>query len=433
MVSLQSVSLRRLGCGRRDEVRFGRFLANGKVTTQALIEGWSDGVGGSVRGRHILALQDCSELHFATRPGRRRGLGASGKGNVHGLQLHPVLAVDAESGVCHGLAGGTIWTRGAGHAALSKLPTRQRPLADKESQRWHAAALGAMEVLAAAARVTMVADSEADIFQLWAWLPGEGHDLLIRSARDRRLLGGGKLYGATDAWPVAPLAGRREIELRERAGRRPRRMTLEIRHGEVALRRPDVVADDGLPASVTLRAVDVREVDAPAGNVPLHWRLLTSHQVDDAAAAWRIVEWYGQRWHIEQLFRTMKTKGLAIEASQVEDAERLLKLAAIATRAACQIMQLVQARDGANEQKAGDVFEPDELEVLRVLCPTLQGKTEKQKNPHPPDSLAWAAWIIARLGGWSGYASYRPPGPITFHHGVKRFKAMAEGFRLRDV
>lgn len=430
MVSFRSVSLRRLGGGRRDEVRFGRFLANSKVTTSALIEGWSEAVGASVKGRHVLALQDSTELHFATQSKRRRGLGKSGKGNAYGLQVHPVLAIDAENGVCHGLAGGSIWTRTEASAKLAKIPTRRRRLAEKESQRWYACAVAAREVLAAAAHVTMVADAEADIFQLWAWLPNERHDLLIRSARDRRLLGGGKLYSTCDAWTVV---GRRVIEIRDQARRRSRRVTLEIRFGELDLRRPEVVADEGLPASVRVRVVDVREVDAPAGQKPLHWRLITSHRIDDQAAAWQLVEWYSQRWHIEQLFRTMKSRGLAIEESQVGDAGRLMKLAAIATRAACLIMQLVQARSGANEQKAANVFAPDDVRVLRALGPTLEGKTEKQKNPHPPNSLAWAAWIIARLGGWSGYASYRPPGPITFHHGIKRFSAMAQGFRLRDV
>ena len=33
---------------------------------------------------------------------------------------------------------------------------------------------------------------------------------------------------------------------------------------------------------------------------------------------------------------------------------------------------------------------------------TLEGATERQKNPHPPDSLAFAAWVGARLGGQAG-------------------------------
>jgi hypothetical protein len=79
---------------------------------------------------------------------------------------------------------------------------------------------------------------------------------------------------------------------------------------------------------------------------------------------------------------------------------------------------------------AACVFTADHINTLKALSPSLQGRTAKQKNPHPPESLAWAAWHIARLGGWNGYASERPPGPITFARGLKRFEAIAEGFAL---
>jgi hypothetical protein len=35
--------------------------------------------------------------------------------------------------------------------------------------------------------------------------------------------------------------------------------------------------------------------------------------------------------------------------------------------------------------------------------------------------------------GRDGYASSRPPGPITFKRGLDRFRAIAAGWRLRDV
>ena len=47
---------------------------------------------------------------------------------------------------------------------------------------------------------------------------------------------------------------------------------------------------------------------------------------------------YRQRWHTEQLFRTAKLQGLQLEDSQLENAERLIKLTAIA---ACTITKLV--------------------------------------------------------------------------------------------
>ena len=68
--------------------------------------------------------------------------------------------------------------------------------------------------------------------------------------------------------------------------------------------------------------------------------------------------------------------------------------------------------------------------MLSALAHKLEGKTQKQKNPFRPESLAWASWVIARLGGWTGYASERPPGPITMHNGLTQFAAIAQGFAL---
>jgi hypothetical protein len=143
------------------------------------------------------------------------------------------------------------------------------------------------------------------------------------------------------------------------------------------------------------------------------------------ADARQITRFYRERWIIEQLFRVMKAKGLQLEDSQIASAERLVKLAAAATKAACVDIQLTQGRDGTDQMPACNVFTEPEIDTLAALGPTLQGKTERQQNPHPMHSLAWAAWIIARLGGWNCY--YKPPGPITFRRGTEYFHAIHRG------
>ena len=112
MVARPSVCLRRLARGRRAaQVGFGRFLANTKVTTERLIEGWGAQTAVAVAGRHVLAVHDTSEFNFRTTPKRRRGLGKIGKGGGHGVLLHAMLALDAGTGGCLGLVAGRIWTR----------------------------------------------------------------------------------------------------------------------------------------------------------------------------------------------------------------------------------------------------------------------------------------------------------------------------------
>jgi hypothetical protein len=109
MVAGKDVCLRRLARGvRAREVRFNRFLGNAKVTTEGVIESWSEGSVAAAEGRHVLAIQDTSEINFTTTSKRRRGLGEIGHGNGRGILLHPMLAVDAESGSCLGLLSGQV-------------------------------------------------------------------------------------------------------------------------------------------------------------------------------------------------------------------------------------------------------------------------------------------------------------------------------------
>lgn len=198
------------------------------------------------------------------------------------------------------------------------------------------------------------------------------------------------------------------------------------------IKRPGNCSDPEAPPQLVLRLVEVKELD-PAVEEPIHWRLLTTHEVTTVAQALQIVGWYRERWHIEQLFRTSKSQGLNIESSQVEAADALFKLAAIAMIAATKIMQLVLARDGTVDRPATDVVTADQLPILEALQVSLEGKTDKQKNPHSKFTIAWLSWIIARLGGWTGYASERPPGPITMRRGWHRFEQMVHGWRLREV
>jgi hypothetical protein len=427
MVVGEDICLRRLARGNRArEVQFHRFLGNAKVTTERVIESWSEGTAAAAEGRHILAIQDTSEINFATTPKRRRGLGEIGHGNGRGVLLHPMLAVDAENGSCLGLLSGQVWTRKGRRTVSHDL----RDLSDKESQRWIATALAAKPLLAKAAMVTVLGDRESDIFALYASAAEQHFHVIARSMHDRKLAGGAGLYAASEAMAVVD---RRPIVLPARVQRAERVAVLELRFGAVELARPQTRFLRHLPENLSLTLVDVREVDPQAGTEPLHWRLLTTHSVANTAEAWRIVEWYKGRWLIEQFFRVLKTQGFKLEDSQIATADRLLKLVAIAAKAAVITIQLLQARDGRGHLPVRLAFDANEVATLAALNQNIEAQTKRLKNPHPPDNLAWAAWIIGRLGGWDGYPSSKPPGPITMKHGLEYFYVFAAGWSLRDV
>ena len=162
---------------------FGRFLANGLVTVERLIEGWGAEASVACAGRHVLAIQDTSEINFRTHQDRRRGLGEIGKGSGRGLLLHAMLGLDAETGGLLGLVTGRIWTR----AGRVKTPHGERTLADKESARWLSTAQAAKPVLATAAMVTEISDRESDLYAKWSLVPGPGFHILTRAMHDRPL------------------------------------------------------------------------------------------------------------------------------------------------------------------------------------------------------------------------------------------------------
>jgi Transposase DDE domain len=434
MVQLGTSCLRRLAQGREElEIRFGRLLRNRRVTAEGIIAGWSEETVRAAAGRHVLAIQDTSELNFRTTEGNQRGLGVIGKGVGRGILFHPMIVVDANTSECLGLIGGSLWTRdeaagGKTSRRQRKKQNRRRRFDQKETCHWIKTPQAAKPALAAAAMVTMVADREADSYPFWALVPEANVHVLGRVYHDRKLAEGGTLTTAARSWSVL---GTRRLTIREREERPEREAVLELRAGTVTILRPQETSDPGLPDRVTLTLIELSEPNPPAGTEPVTWRLLTTHAAPDAAATWQIVDWYRMRWVIEQFFRTLKKQGLQIEDSQLDTADRLLKLVAIAARAAIIILQLTQARDGNSTLAAALVFSSAEIATLEAVNASYCGPS--RFNPHAHQSLPWASWIIARLGGWNGRPKARPPGPITFKHGLDTLQTMARGWALRDV
>jgi hypothetical protein len=406
---------------RNEALIFGRFLDHDAVSHAEMLTTTGGYTGQRAIGRHVLAIQDTTEFNFPGHTASKRGFGRSGNDRDPGLFLHPTIAVDAERGGIIGLVGMQVLNRTA-----PKLENPgPRPIEDKESFRWLLAVEEAHEILAGAASVTMVGDRESDIYEMFARRP-KGVHLLTRAAYDRYLTEAGRLFATIDAWPEQQRA---TLVVPAQPGRQQRTAEMALRFGSVSLLRPST-ASKKLAASVDLFVVDVAEVNAPAGVERLHWRLLTTHAVTAVDDAKQIVAWYRQRWLVEQVFRTLKSAGMQADESQVTQARRFVKLAVVALIAAVRIVQIVSGRDGSTGQVMADAMDPAHVPALTALTRKLEGRTEKLKNPYPPESLAWFAWIVARLGGWSGYTSrgYKPAGPKTIARGLNRLDSFIEGW-----
>jgi len=422
----RTLCVHRLAEDRNQALQFGRFLANPAVTVHEMLAATGRQTNQRAAGRHVLAIMDTTELHFATHEASKHGFGKGGNGEDIGLFLHPVLAVDAATGGVIGLVDCAVINRTEGKVTDHK----QRGADDKESRRWLHGAEMTGDCLADADMITMVGDRESDIYDLFARRPVNTH-LLCRSAQDRALATGGLL---SEYCAALPEQARESIAVPAKGKQPARQATAALHFGAITLNRPMHGQSKDMPRSVSLWVVDVREVDPPEGAEPVHWRLLTTHEVTTPAQTRQIVIWYRMRWTIEQVFRSLKSHGLRIEDSQMEEACCFTKLAVIALIAAVRSMQLVLARDGSTGQPITDAVDPADMAALHQINASLEGRTDKLKNPHDDSKLAWHAWIVARLGGWSGYTSrgYKPPGPKTMHHGLLRLDQILLRWRLAD-
>lgn len=422
------VSLRQLGDTRSERVRFERWIRNKKVTIRDLIETEQARLSPIVKNRHVLAIQDTTELNYQKYANRVKGLGTVGNGKDKGFFLHPMLVLDAQTTACLGAAAIHIENRLKGASENYK----KLPIEEKESYRWISTAKASKKTLSEADCVTFIGDRENDIYEFIDRIPDEKTHILTRIWHDRCLENGDKIFSHLEKQIEA---GQSVVELSQdkRSNREKRKAILSIKYSEIVIKKPKPCTDQVAAKTIKLTIVEAKEINCPTNQKAIHWVLLTTHKVTHIEKAKQIILWYRARWNVEQVFRTLKKKGLDVESSQIESAECLMKLAVIALCAAIQILQLVLARDGTTNQKTSDIFSEEEQLVLVMLLVKLEGKTEKQKNPHPKENLSWASWIIARLGGWNGYKNERP-GPGTMGWGLQRFQGIFDGWKmLKDV
>jgi hypothetical protein len=292
-VGQRGIAVRTLGGDRAGEIRLTRFLRNDKVSVEEIVATAGAATARRAKGLHVLAVQDTTSLRD--------------DGGKRSICAHPTIAVDADSGALLGLVHAEILQRSGG----LKGRRRSRGFDSKQSRRWLEAAEAAAGLRASGARqVTVVSDREGDIYMAFARKP-EGVELLVRAAHDRALSEGGHLFAHLAGQPEA---GRFSVTLAATPGRAAREALLAVRFCPVEIKRPDVrPSPGGLPGSVALHMVEVREIKAPRAAQPVCWRLLTSHPVDSFDQARWIASLYQQRWVIEELFRTLKTRGFDIE------------------------------------------------------------------------------------------------------------------------
>jgi hypothetical protein len=406
------------------------------VTEEELISALIKSTAKTVQGKHVLCLSDTTEINLNSHKERLKkgtGIGLTGDNQSLGFFMHTTLVLDAKSRNSLGYSHLKLW-----HRPEDKLDKYQRkydqlPIEEKESYKWIESSLATKKALPKASMITMIEDREGDIYQQFCLVPDNRTHLLVRACRDRIINENQSLYQVLHSLPCKG-SYKLKVEGDLRKKRSLREAEIEIRFSEITINKPKKVANKEIPKSISVNMVEACENNPPDKESPIIWRLITTHPVNTFEQACKIVEWYQQRWQIEQVFRLLKQKGVQIEDSELEQGWAVRKLTIMLLSSVLKIIQMhLTLKYESNNRKVTDVFNEREVACLKQLNREYEGTTINQKNNNPPGTLRWATWIIARMGGWKGMKSERSPGVLTLKWGLDCFYDVFYGWKLGQM
>ena len=422
-------SIRQVTESDAEQKSFYRLFSNDKFNEKAIEGSIVKRCGELCKDRHVLCIQDTAEFNLTGQQGRLKaasGLGKTTKEGILGFMLHSSLVIDANAGSALGYSYIKAWERKEDTADRHTRKYKQLPIEEKESYKWIEASMQSKQLLEQSKTITIIADRESDIYDLLATVPDQKVHLLIRSNSNRQIVEASTLVDYLNSLPVMHhynLMVRGDV----RKSIEKRTAIMELKWDKVSVKKPQSCKNKELPASQQLYVVEAKEQNKTRG---IYWRIVTTHPVTNSEQAMQIIEWYKQRWYIEQIHRLLKTEGFRIERSQLEQGWAIRKLTLLAMMATLRILQMMLAYEDDHEQPIDEVFDKEQQQCLQIMNEQLEGETDKLKNPSTPKTLKWATWIIARLGGWKGYTSQRRPGPIVLQKGLAKFYHIYEGWLM---
>lgn len=387
-----------------------RLVNNDKVTPEKLLRPHFEATGRrAASANRVVVAHDTTGFSFGGET-ERYGLGRMKSASAHhsqGFYGHFALVADGDSGVPLGVIGMVPVVR-TGEPVPYPDEQSKRHERVREFERWSDLIDESCRRLKDCQAIHVM-DREADAYELFCKLAEKPADFVIRSKDDRIL----DVPRSDKQQPrhlhAAIERGRyvmtREVELstkrpdklgrlRKASGRMKRLAKLEVTVTQVDIRHPPYVAGKSrkgstLPRAVPVNVVSVREVDAPNGQSPVDWVLLTTLPIDDMAQVSLVIDCYRRRWLIEEYFKCIK-KGCAYETRQLESKHALLNALALFVPIAWRLLTLRTLARETPDEPASVILSKRQLVILKA-----RGKRPMSQVP----TLREAMLAIAAEGG----------------------------------
>lgn len=369
-----------------------------------------------------LIICDTTEIDY-TSLRKTTGLGPIGNGHTKGFFLHSALMVDA--GPQHhtnGLVAQEVFYRKVRSGSRKKAKNSSRNRADRESAVWG-------RVIDAVGRppegviYKHVCDRGADDLEVMHRAVQQGCGFVIRVSRMKRkvLTEDGRTLPLEEVLQEWPSTGEvREIQVPAKAQSPARVARVTLRYGTVSLplgRLTPWLKEHRPTGPLRVGVVELREESPPAGQKAIRWVLYDNAPVTSVAEADVIIEYYEQRWRIEEFHKVLKT-GCRVEYRQLQTGERLERMVAVSSVVATRLLQLKTAAQETPERPARELVPPTWIKVLQLL----------RKRPSSPEmTIRDFVRQLAGLGGFLGRKGDGEPGWLTIWRGYEKLVNAVRG------
>ena len=214
-----------------------RFVNIDTVTPEAILEPFISYNLTNLEADHVLIIQDTTEFNYSWRKKNiLKNLGPVGNNKDQGFFFHPGLIVNPENECVLGLGASNFWIRDYGEQSHGRKKGQTKPFTERESYRWLSLAEDVQREINDSIRFTIVGDRESDIFDIFeakdVGILSENCEILVRSAKDRRLNSENSLYTEIESWKVK---GTYDLNIKSTPQRAKRKATIEVRFGPVSL------------------------------------------------------------------------------------------------------------------------------------------------------------------------------------------------------
>jgi Transposase DNA-binding/Transposase DDE domain len=393
-----------------------RLLDEPDVTFAALMQPHFQQTREQATGEDVVLLvQDTTDIDLSHRH-KISGVGQIGNERGRGFFVQTVLAVRPQTREVLGCISQEPFVRIPAPEGEQRYQRRKRE--ERETDVWmrQVHAIGTPE---SGSRWVHIGDRGADMFPFFQACQATQTHFLVRAAQNRRVEVCEEeiSYSLTQA-RAFPSQASRVLELPARHGHQKRDAQLQLAFGQMTLLPPRHEPRAGKDP-VTVWIVRVWEEQAPEGEEPLEWLLLTSVPTTTLEEAWERVEWYRHRWLVEDYHQCLKS-GCRIEERQLQTVDGLMRLLGLLSPLAVRLLQIRACAREDPERPAYEVIEPLMLAVLA-----------ERTGGSPLTMTVGTFWTeVARLGGYLARSHDGPPGWRTIWKGWLSLQTLLEGVHL---